>query len=302
MLPSNELSDDSDCNAPLTRMIGKMRHARTIGSAASHEVRADELALDCGVLRHAVAPGTYRHVRYPPCEALNQWVRHFWVESWDLRDHASQVREVLPHPCVHLVLARGRSRVYGVQLKRMVRVLKGRDCIVGVKFRPGVFYPFLHRPVSSLANGSVAAKDLLCGAEDAEQAVQTCCDDQSLVRTASRLLLANLPPIDSQMHLAGALVEEIAHDRHVRRVEQLAARHNMSARTLQRLFSRYVGASALWVIKRYRIYEALGRLAAGRPAVPFAALAQDLGYYDQAHFNNEFKRLVGTSPSAYLKI
>jgi AraC-like DNA-binding protein len=31
-------------------------------------------------------------------------------------------------------------------------------------------------------------------------------------------------------------------------------------------------------------------------------LAQNLGYYDQAHFINDFKRLVGRSPSAYLKI
>ena len=283
-------------------MIGNMRHARTTEATASHEVRPDELALDCGVLRHAATPGTYRHVRYPPCESLKQWVRHFWVESWDLCDHSSQLREVLPHPCVHLVLARGRSRVYGVQLKRMARVLKGRDCIVGVKFRPGVFYPFLGRPVSSLANGSVPATDLLRGAEGAEQAVQECCDDQSMVQAASRLLLANLPPIDSRMQLAGALVEEIAHDRQVRRVEHLVARHSLSERTLQRLFFRYVGASARWVIKRYRIYEALEHLAGTRRVEHFAALAQDLGYYDQAHFNNEFKRFVGHSPSAYLKI
>ena len=73
---------------------------------------------------------------------------------------------------------------------------------------------------------------------------------------------------------------------------------------MQRIFRRYVGASARWVIKRYRVYEALEQLADGGPAEQtwdWAGLAQDLGYYDQAHFINDFKKLVGRSPTAYLK-
>lgn len=281
-------------------MIGKIRHAVADGPESSRRSTAPDLALDCGVLKHAASPGTYRHVRYPPCEVLSDWVRHFWVESWDLRDRAPQVREVLPHPCVHLVLARGRSRVYGVQLQRMARELKGQDCIIGVKFRPGAFYPFLRRPVLSLANRSVPAGDLLRGVEEAEQALQNCRDERSRVAIASRLLLDNLPVTDPLMKRAGAMVERVMVDGSITRVEHLVAKHDMSARTLQRLFSRYVGANARWVIKRYRVFEVLNRLAAGG-AVDFAALAQDLGYYDQAHFINDFRTLVGQSPSAYLR-
>jgi len=52
------------------------------------------------------------------------------------------------------------------------------------------------------------------------------------------------------------------------------------------------------------VYEALEQLADGGPAEQirdWAGLAQDLGYYDQAHFINDFKKLVGRSPTAYLK-
>ena len=85
------------------------------------------------------------------------------------------------------MLARGRSRIYGVQLGRMVRRLEGRDCIVGVKFRPGAFYPFLQRPVRSLTNGSVPATELLQGAERAEREAQNCRDERARVEIASRL-------------------------------------------------------------------------------------------------------------------
>ena len=52
--------------------------------------------------------------------------------------------------------------------------------------------------------------------------------------------------------------------------------------------------------KRYRVFEALSRFEAG-DEVEFAALAQDLGYYDQAHFINDFRKLIGQPPAAYLK-
>jgi AraC-like DNA-binding protein len=74
----------------------------------------------------------------------------------------------------------------------------------------------------------------------------------------------------------------------------------MKERTLQRLFDRYVGASARWVIKRYRVYEALESMRPGAP-IEWAALAQDLGYFDQAHFINDFKKLVGCLPSEYVR-
>jgi AraC-like DNA-binding protein len=281
-------------------MIGKTRQAPEGSPSAPRRPRSPDLALDCGVLKHAASPGTYRHTRYPPCEALSDWVQHFWVESWDLRDQASQVREVLPHPCVHLALARGRSRVYGVQLQRMSRKLEGRDCIVGVKFRPGAFYPFLRRPVLSLANKSMPASELLRHVADAEQALPRCGDDEGLVEVASRLLLDCLPPTDTLVEAACAATEQIRLDRSITRVEHLISRCDMSERTLQRLFSKYVGASARWVIKRYRVFEALNRFEAGGE-VGFAALAQDLGYYDQAHFIKDFKKLIGQPPAAYLK-
>lgn len=280
-------------------MIGKTRRVatrRTRGAGAPGNV----FAAGCGVLRHAASPGTYRHVRYPPEGALEEWVQHFWVESWDVAGFAPQVREVLPHPCVHLALASGRSRVYGVQLKRYVRELRGRDRILGVKFRPGAFYPFLGRPVGSLADSSVAAADLFRGVTATERDLAGCEDDGALVRVASRLLLANLPAPDPWVGTAAALVERAAADRSITRVEHLVSASGLSARTLQRLFRRYVGASARWVIKRYRMYEALDRLASGHDA-GFASLAQDLGYYDQAHFINDFRKLVGHSPAAYLR-
>ena len=71
-------------------------------------------------------------------------------------------------------------------------------------------------------------------------------------------------------------------------------------RTLQRLFSRYVGVSACWTIKRYRTYEALSRLPHARNG-ELADLAQRLGYFDQAHFNRDVRLRTGRAPAVYRK-
>jgi AraC-like DNA-binding protein len=273
-------------------MIGKTRHTVPLSSATFGQ--------GCGVLRHSPAPGTYRHTRYAPPGALAAWVQHFWVESWDLRGSAPQLRDVLPHPCVHLAFARGRTRIYGVQLGHFARELKGADTVLGVKFRPGAFYPFLRRPVCSIANVSFPARQLFADITGTEEEVLACHDDPGMVEAASRFLLARLPPPDPIVEQACSAVETIASDANVTRVDSLIALCGMRDRTLQRMFRRYVGASARWVIKRYRLYEALEQLGRGRPA-NLATLAQNLGYYDQAHFINDFKKLVGRSPAQYAK-
>jgi len=273
-------------------MIGKTRHAVPLSPPT--------FAQGCGVLRHSPPPGAYRHTRYAPPGALADWVQHFWVESWDLRGAAPQIRDVLPHPCVHLAFARGRTRIYGVQLGHFVRELKGADRVFGMKFRPGAFYPFLGKPVSSIANMSFPAQELFGEITPTEEELLASPDVDGMVEVASRFLLAHLPPRDPLVEQACGAVETIANDPNVTRVESLVSACGMRDRTLQRLFRRYVGASPRWVIKRYRLYEALEQLGHGKPA-NLADLAQDLGYYDQAHFINDFKKLIGRSPAQYTK-
>jgi AraC-like DNA-binding protein len=54
------------------------------------------------------------------------------------------------------------------------------------------------------------------------------------------------------------------------------------------------------VIQRYRLHEAIERVAEGQ-IVDWSALAADLGYFDQAHFIKDFKALVGKSPTEYTR-
>ncbi|WP_339329315.1 helix-turn-helix domain-containing protein [Cohnella caldifontis] len=66
------------------------------------------------------------------------------------------------------------------------------------------------------------------------------------------------------------------------------------------MFSRYVGVSPKWVIRRFRLQEA-AELIDKDGASDWAALSAKLGYYDQAHFIKDFKAVTGRSPEAYAR-
>lgn len=80
-------------------------------------------------------------------------------------------------------------------------------------------------------------------------------------------------------------------------VRALAQQAGYSERHLGRLFNASLGVSVKTCARVLRINRAL---AAIRPGVQFTQLAQEAGYYDQAHFNHDFRAVCGVSPGVYL--
>lgn len=254
-----------------------------------------------GVLNPGEAEKRFRLARYLPSEDLGSFVEHYWVVEWDLRGRQPYVQEVLPHPCVHLTVEEDGSNVYGVMTRRFSYRLAGEGRVLGVRFKPGAFYPFWGSPVSALTDASVGAREAFGAAGEAfEQAVLGAGTDGQMVGAAEAFLRGRSRRRDANAELAGRIVACMVADRELTGVDEAAARIGLGKRALQRLFRRYVGVGPKWVILRARIHDATDRLAGGG-AVNWAELALDLGYFDQAHFVRDFKALVGVAPATYAK-
>lgn len=266
--------------------IGKTRPA-----AALREVR--------GVL-HRLPVGEFEHGRVASPPDLADRIEHVWRVRWNLESRPPQVQETLPHPNVHLVIEPGRADFWGVHTGRWTRELAGRSLALGIKFRPGGFRGWLGRPVSGLADRSLPAAELL-GVDAGRLSEWLDCETlEDAAARAAALLRAHLPPADEAGLLAGRIVDAAAADPELRTAQQLAERFSLSLRALQRLFNDCVGVGPKWVLNRYRLHEAVARVQAGQP-VAWAALAQELGYFDQAHFIADFRRLVGCTPGDYAR-
>lgn len=245
---------------------------------------------------------TARRIRlatYPPAAALAPFVDYCWVVEWNMRDRAPETQRVLPYPNAHLVFDAGRTAIHGVVRGAFDRPLAGAGKVLGVRFAPGGLRPFIAQPLSSFTDGTIAADALLgMPASQAETLVLRQMDDRAMVAQAQSMLLAVLPQIDEAALLAGRLAAAAAAANGPVSVAQLCATMEISERRLQRLFADYIGVTPKWVIQRYRLQEAIWRLA--QPDSPnLASLAQELGFFDQAHFSRQFVALVGCTPLDY---
>lgn len=252
-----------------------------------------------GVVGPRAALQRFRLNRYYPCAALAGVLDHHWIVEWDLRDQPPYVQRTLPYPCVNLVFDRRQTGIFGVVSGAFETTLADTGRVIGLRFRPGAFRAFFGKPVHWMTDKVLPVSTLLdCSDAQAEATVLGAQDDAGMVSAAESLLLRVLPPPDPQVERIHGLLQMLQQDIGITQVRDLAERAGLSERTLQQLFADYVGVTPKWVICRYRLHEAADRLAGGQP-VDLAELAQALGYFDQAHFTRDFRKLVGKAPAEY---
>jgi AraC-like DNA-binding protein len=240
--------------------------------------------------------------RLAPSEELADHVERHWIVSWDLGEGGSFTQEILPHPCVNLVGEPGLIAVWGIPVSRSPHRIEGTGVAIGTKFRPGGFAGFIYRPVSELNGRAIPLATLFgpAGGRLERRLAATAGNADRHIEAVEDFLRARLPEPDPRYRLVCAVVREMLIAAPGTTVAELADRHAISPRTLQRLFRDYVGVGPKWVLKRYRMHEAAERIAAGE-AEDHAALAADLGYFDQSHFIRDFRSQIGRTPAAYAR-
>ena len=254
-----------------------------------------------GILNPQRGASHFALTRHAPAAEVAERIDRHWIVRWDLRGRSPFTQDVLPHPCVNLVFQEGEGRVFGVVRHRFSRRLEGAGMAVGTKFRPGAFAAFVDIPMSRLVGRSLPVTEAF-GADGArlEREVARHDDEAEQVAAVERFVADRLPADDEGFELVRDVVADMLTLPPGARVETVAARHDLSERTLQRLFRRYVGLGPKWVLQRYRLHEAAERMAAGE-GDDLTRLALELGYFDLPHFTTHFRRAVGRSPAAFLE-
>jgi AraC-like DNA-binding protein len=260
-------------------------------------LRADETAEQTGLVRE-----------YPVAPELIPFVERYWSVRWDRQGLPGYRSEVLSHPTVNLSVETGELPrfghalpavlVHGAVTHRFVVDLEGSGRVSAAKFRPGGFTALTgwlpRRDTAVVVPGSIldpaAVLTAVLGREpDAErtEALDACLRPLAVEPASDYLELLDM--------LAAML-----RDRSLVRVEQVAAAAGRTPRSLQRLFAAYIGIGPKAVLARYRLHDAVDAMDRGQVS-DLAELAASLGWFDQAHFNREFRTAVGSTPTAYLR-
>jgi len=256
-----------------------------------------------GILRRRTALERFHIDRRTPSPDLAAAADYLWILTWNLPDGQPHTQRVLTRPAVNMTFTTGgRARIVGVVRDVFSETIEGRGRVVGVNFRPGGFRPFLDGPVADLTDRFTPVEEVFGpGARAVADEIIAAPGPDEAAALLEGFLRSHTPDrADPMVAEVGAIVDRIAADPGLLRVDELAAALGTGTRRLQRIFAEYVGVGPKWVIRRYRMQEAADRADDGT-GVDWAALSAELGYADQAHFIRDFSRAIGTSPAQYAR-
>lgn len=253
-----------------------------------------------GILEPDAGQATFELTRRAPSLDLAHALDRHWSVVWDLRGRPPFTQEILNHPNVNISFEPGGAFVWGVGTSRTRHPLEGRGWVLGTRFRPGAFRPFVSFPVAAITDRIVPLREVFdpAAADALDRAVRERDELADRIACVEAFLRARSDGPDARAADVAGIVRLLLDEPEIRRVDQLARRCHVSPRTLQRLFHDYVGVSPKWVVQRQRLHTAAERIA-DAPGLDLGALAVELGYFDQAHFINEFKGVVGRPPAEY---
>jgi AraC-like DNA-binding protein len=245
-------------------------------------------------------------IRREPAPALRRFVQRYWSYAEQMRGAVH--RDELPLADVVLILSFGpelrvdaerrTSFVAGLTESPVATDMDGVSDGMQVNLTPLGARMLLGVPMVDVTNTSVALDDLLgrAGAELVDRLHEAPVPERFalLDRFIAVRLADAAPPTPS---VAWSWRRLVASDGRVS-VRELTDELGCSRKHLVTRFREQVGLPPKAAALILRFQRAL-RLAAAEPARSWGEIALACGYYDQSHFNRDFRRLAGTTPTEY---
>lgn len=173
--------------------------------------------------------------------------------------------------------------------------------LLSVRMPPSGAYRVLGLPMQEVAQNVIEMDDVLGDEVNAvHEQLGNCLDPagqfgilcdfvrQRLARSRVRLRADALHAIAALARSHGA-----------ERIEGLCQDLGVSRKHLGTLLQAHVGLSPKTYARIFRFRRVVDLVQAGTPGLDWAQLAMSCGYFDQAHFNREFRSFAGMTPGEY---
>lgn len=247
-----------------------------------------------------------QYQEYPPCPALSPYLACLWTCRVAPAGTVASHR-VLPDNCIDILwqdtdphggVAGMMSSAITVPFGQPVRT-------IAVRFKPGAAARFFRHPLHELTDLHPSLVDLW-GRDLAGRFADTLwahpISDADALHAIERLLLRQLRQSDYRAGLAERAVDVIQACHGAIRIASLADALGVTRQHLASQFRVRVGLGAKQFARVCRFQHASERIrGAQAQQLDWAALALELGYYDQPHMIHEFRDLSGSTPQSFAR-
>jgi AraC-like DNA-binding protein len=253
-----------------------------------------------------------------PGPPLGSFVQLLWLYRSYEPAHKQQKERLMPDGSVALVInlrddvVRTYDRIHiekchtmpgavvcGVHTENFVIDTEEQADVVGVQFRPGGAFPFLGVPPSETHNLHVPLEDLWGSfARELRERLLGARSEAETFEILERALLARARRgFDKHPAVAFALKEFHAGP-HATTIRGVTEQIGLSARRFADVFAKEVGLTPK-LFCRVRRFQKVLRVIRGGREIDWVEIALSCGYYDQAHFNHDFRAFSGINPTSY---
>lgn len=125
-------------------------------------------------------------------------------------------------------------------------------------------------------------------------------DFEKQKKLAIEFIEQNAPIFTEKIQLVKSICIEIYTKKGITSVQELAEKFELSRQEINKLFKEEVTYTLKKFIVIVRIMEVI-KYKLKETKLSYTELSYEFGYFDQAHFNNDFKRICGVSPSKFFK-
>jgi AraC-like DNA-binding protein len=238
-----------------------------------------------------------------PHPALLRYVYCYWRLQSTQELFQPFAYRVVPDGCIDIILNannENEARVMGFSTSHTIFKLGNPFHYSGVRFMPAAFPLLFGVDASTLTDRDEDLFDVIPSfARNLSEQLKGLKDHASITRAFDAILLKRLEslPSTSDKRLYNAIHIVLKSHGNIRLKTEVDT--GISPRQLRRLFNFYIGDTPKMFSKIVRFQHFL-KLLSSQDTPAINRVFFDAGYYDQPHFNKEFKSLFGLTPGEAL--
>jgi AraC-like DNA-binding protein len=203
---------------------------------------------------------------------------------------------------VHTATRMSESYVIGGRSRSVLARSPGGLKLAGVKLDPRALRALLGQPLTEFRDVTVSCRDLGCRALlDLEDEIVNLRSPDGLAAVCDRFFLERLSADVRDDTATELLLDRLRATRGVQPILAWARENGLDARTLERRFVARMGVTPKQFARIERFKQSYARLCGLLSERDTLGRRAHLdAYYDDSHFDREFRHFMGTSPVAWI--
>lgn len=253
--------------------------------------------------------------QHSPTGPLSAYIRCFWYSEGAPATHLKE--KLLPNGEASIIinLREDPIRIYDAQDFRRYATYGGAllsgprsNCFVidseqqervfGIQFAPGGAFPFLRVPACEVGNVSLSLHEVWSDSDSLRQRLLEARDAACMFQLFEGEMTKRLRRMPSGHPAVTYARRQLQNAGGGTSIATISDRAGLSRRRLIELFRREVGLTPK-VFHRVRRFQRVLQTVRRSSRIDRALVALDCGYYDQAHFIDDFQCFSGLTPGAY---